>query len=45
MDNARRHNSGRTQSCIEASKAEYRPHPADNPDLASSDFFLFEYIK
>jgi hypothetical protein len=45
MDNARPHNSARTQSCIDGSRAERLPHPADSPDLASSDFFLFECIK
>jgi histone-lysine N-methyltransferase SETMAR len=45
MDNARLHNSGRAQECIRASKAERLPHPAYSPDLAPSDFFLFEDLK
>jgi hypothetical protein len=31
--------------CIEASKAKRLLHPADSPDLASSDFFLFGHLK
>jgi hypothetical protein len=45
MNNVRRHNSGRAQRYIEASRAERRPHPAHSPDLAPSDFFLFGCIK
>jgi hypothetical protein len=45
MDNARPHNSGRAQSCIEASRAESLLHPAYSPDLVPSGFFLFGYIK
>jgi hypothetical protein len=45
MGNARPHNSGRAQRCIEASRAERLPHPAYSPDSAPSDFFLFAYIK
>jgi hypothetical protein len=45
MDNARPNNPGRTQSCIEASRAERLQHPADSPDLAASETFLFGDIK
>jgi histone-lysine N-methyltransferase SETMAR len=45
MDNARPHNSGQTQKCIEASRAEPLSHPVYSPDLAPTDFFLFRYIK
>jgi hypothetical protein len=31
MDNARPHNSGRAQQCVEASRAEGRPRPAYSP--------------
>jgi hypothetical protein len=44
MDNVRPHSSGRTQRCINASRSERLPHPPDNPDLVSSDFFLFGYL-
>jgi hypothetical protein len=40
MDNARPHNSGRTQRCIEDSRAAF----ALQLDLAPSDFFLFGFI-
>jgi hypothetical protein len=36
---------GRAPERIRASKAERLPHPAYSPDLAPSDFFLFEYLK
>jgi hypothetical protein len=45
MEIARPHNSGRAQRCIEASRAEHPPHPEQNPDLTSSNLFLFGYIK
>jgi hypothetical protein len=45
MDNARPHNSGRTQNCIEASRAKCLLHPADSPDRVSNDFLLFRYVK
>jgi hypothetical protein len=45
MDNAHLHNSRRVQECIKVSRAERLPHPAYNPDLAPSNFFLFVYIK
>jgi hypothetical protein len=41
----RPHNSGRAQRCTEASRVERLPHPAYNPGVATSDFFLFGYIK
>jgi hypothetical protein len=34
-----------SQEWIQASKAERLPHPANSPDPAPSDFFLFEYFK
>jgi hydrogenase maturation factor len=45
MDNARPHNSGPAQRCLEISRAERLPHPACSPDLIPSDFFLSGYIK
>jgi hypothetical protein len=45
MDNARLHNSERAQECIRTSKAERLPHSTYSPDLAPSDFFLFEDLK
>jgi hypothetical protein len=39
MDNARPHNSRRSQECIKAPSAQR------SPDLAPSDFFLFGCIK
>jgi hypothetical protein len=45
MDTVHSHNSGRGQRCIEALRAERLPHPAYSPDLASSNFILFGYIK
>jgi hypothetical protein len=44
MDNTRPHNSGRSQRCIEASRAECLPYPAYSSDLIPKDCFLFEYI-
>jgi hypothetical protein len=44
MDNARPHNSGPVQRCIEASRAGCLLHPAYSPGLALNDFF-FGYIK
>jgi hypothetical protein len=44
-DIARPHNSRRVQRSIEASRVERLLHPADSPDLAASDFFLFGHIK
>jgi hypothetical protein len=45
MDNVFAHNSGRAQSCIEASRAERLLHLASSPDLAPSNFFLFGDIR
>jgi hypothetical protein len=45
MDNARPHNSGRAQMCIQASGAERLPHPAYSSDLTPTDFVLFGFIK
>jgi hypothetical protein len=45
MDNARPHHSGRSQRCVEASRAERLSHPAYSPDMTPNDFFLFGYIK
>jgi histone-lysine N-methyltransferase SETMAR len=45
MDNARPHNSRRSQDCIASSRARRLPHPAYSPDLAPSDFFAFGYLK
>jgi hypothetical protein len=44
MDNARPHNSGRVQKCIQASSVERLPHSARSPDPSPSDFF-FGHIK
>jgi ABC-type branched-subunit amino acid transport system substrate-binding protein len=41
LDNARRHNSRRSQECIAASTAQRLPHLAYPPDFAPSDFLLF----
>jgi hypothetical protein len=45
LDNARPRNSKQSQECIQASKAKRLPHPVYSPDLASSDFFFFGYLK
>jgi hypothetical protein len=45
MDNEHPHNSGRAEKWTKASTAEHLSHPAYSSDLASSDFFLFVYIK
>jgi hypothetical protein len=45
MDNTLPHNSRRAQKHIKASRSESLSHPACSPDVALSNFFLFEYIK
>jgi hypothetical protein len=45
LDNARPHNSKQSQQRIQASHVKRLLHPVDSPDLASSDFFLFGYLK
>jgi hypothetical protein len=45
LDNARPHNSNKSEKCIQPSKAKRLPHPVSSPDLAPSDFFLFGYLK
>jgi hypothetical protein len=44
-DDARPHNSGRAQKCMEASRAERRPHPNHSPDRSPSDFSSLERSK
>jgi hypothetical protein len=44
MGNARAHNLGSAQRCIEAARAKCPAHPAYSVDLAPSDFFPFGHI-
>jgi hypothetical protein len=45
MDNARSHNSGRAQRCIEASRAKRLSHPAYSSDLTPNNFSIFGHQK
>jgi hypothetical protein len=45
LDNARRHNSKKSNECLTEFRARRVSHPAYRPDLASSDFFLFGTMK
>jgi hypothetical protein len=45
LENARPHNSGQSIDFLQAAKARRTAQPADSPDLATSDFFLFGYLK
>jgi hypothetical protein len=41
MDNAKPHNSEKSVQHLEDSKPIRMPHPANPPDIAPSDFYLF----
>jgi hypothetical protein len=45
LDNARPHNSKKSNACLTEFRASRAPHPAYSPDLAPSDFFLFGTVK
>jgi histone-lysine N-methyltransferase SETMAR len=45
LDNARRHNSKKSNECLAEFRARRVPHPAYSPDLAPSDFFLFGTVE
>jgi hypothetical protein len=45
LENACPHGSSRSCEWIERCRARIVPQPAYSPDWASSDFFLFEYLK
>jgi hypothetical protein len=44
-DNARPHNSKKSESGLTARKTRRIPAPASSPDLSPSDFFLFGILK
>jgi hypothetical protein len=44
-DNARPHTGKMTSQFMEQNSIQRAPHPAQSPDLAPSDFYLFGYIK
>jgi transposase len=44
-DNARPHTAQKTLEFCRENRFEMAPHPPDTPDLAPSDFFLFEHVK
>ncbi|GBM43006.1 hypothetical protein AVEN_88607-1 [Araneus ventricosus] len=44
-DNARLHNAVVTQQLLQQFKWDASNHPADSPDLATSDFHLFPELK
>ena len=44
-DNAQPHKSKEVKAFLEAEKFVIMDHPPYSPDLASSDFWLFDYIK
>jgi histone-lysine N-methyltransferase SETMAR len=44
-DNARPHNAKVSNDFIALNRMKQPPHPPYSPDLAPSDFFLFEYVK
>jgi hypothetical protein len=45
LDNARPHNSRKSNECLTEFRARRVPHPAYSPDRAPSDFFLFGTVK
>jgi hypothetical protein len=45
LDNARLHNSRKSNGCLTEFRARRVSHPAYNPDRAQSDFFLFRTVK
>jgi hypothetical protein len=45
LDNARPHNSRKSNECLTEFRARRVPHPAYSPDPALSDFFLFGTVK
>jgi hypothetical protein len=45
LDNARPHNSRKSNECLTEFHARGVLHPAYNPDRAPSDFFLFGTVK
>jgi transposase len=45
LDNARPHNSRKSEAVRAATKARRIPAPAYSPNLSPSDFFLFEILK
>jgi histone-lysine N-methyltransferase SETMAR len=45
QDNARPHTAARTQALLEHFNWELFDHPPYSPDLASSDYHLFTYLK
>jgi hypothetical protein len=44
-DNARPHTAKVSTDYVTRNRMKRAPHPPDSPDLASSDFFLFGYVK
>jgi histone-lysine N-methyltransferase SETMAR len=44
LDNARPHNSRKSNDCLQGTKARRMPQPAYSPDLTPSDFFLFGFL-
>jgi hypothetical protein len=44
-DNARLHTARLTLEFLKHNRIKREPHPPYSPDLASSDFYLFGYIK
>jgi hypothetical protein len=44
-DNARVHIAQKCQTFCEENGLRLAPHPPYSPDLAPSDFFLFDYVK
>jgi hypothetical protein len=45
LQNARPHNSKKSNECLTEFRARRVPHPVYSPDLAPSDFFLFGTVK
>jgi hypothetical protein len=45
LDNARPHNSRKSEATLTATKVRRIPAPAYNPDLSPSDVFLFGMLK
>jgi histone-lysine N-methyltransferase SETMAR len=43
--NASLHTAKMTSQFLEQNSMQRAPHPAYSPDLASSDFYLFDYVK
>jgi transposase len=44
-DNARAHTAQKHRTFCDENGLRLAPHPSYSPDLASSDFFLFGYVK